>query len=112
MKATAMIFRLSFLVALVIGLGGLFHFLPMTRTMVEVHIVVGLMMLVSIAWLAWETKSAALGVAAVILMAAGALPLVSPADPLTVRLVHLVMIIVAVAVAEMGLGQATRHRLS
>ncbi|MCY0897807.1 MAG: hypothetical protein OWU33_02540 [Firmicutes bacterium] len=112
MKATAMIFRLSFLIALLVGVGGLFHFYTMTHTMIDVHIVAGLMMLVALAWMAWDTKSPVVGIAVLLVLAGGALPLVSPADPLTVRMFHLIIMIVAVALAEMGLAQTLRRRSS
>lgn len=112
MKSTQMIFRLAFLVALVVGLGGLFHFYPVTATLRDVHIVSGLIMLVAIAWLAVETKSPVVMVSAVLVVAGGIIPLVSSADPLNIRIFHIVIMVVAVGLAEIGVARSLRQKVS
>lgn len=107
-----MIFRLAFLVALLVGLGGLFHWYPLSTTLSDVHIVAGLIMLVSIIWLAIETKSAIVVVSAILVVAGGLMPLLSTADPLSIRIFHIVIMIVAIGLAEMGVARAVRHKIS
>ena len=108
MKSTLMIFRLAMLIALLVGLGGLFGFYPMSPLLRDVHIVAGIIVLVAVAWLTFQVKNAVVGIAALLILAGGLLPLLSPADPLSVRIFHLVIMIVAVGLAEMGVGRATR----
>lgn len=112
MKSTQMIFRLAFLVALVVGLGGLFHLFAMNTTVRDVHIVSGLIMLVAIGWLAIETKSPIVIVSALLVVAGGIIPLVSPSDPLSIRIFHIAIMVVAVGLAEMGVGRTVRNKMA
>lgn len=104
-----MILRLAFLVALVVGLGGLFNLYHMTPTLRDVHIVAGLIMLIAIIWLAVEIKNAVLMVAAVLVLAGGLIPLLSTADPLSIRIFHIVIMVVAIGLAEMGVSRSTKQ---
>lgn len=108
MKGTVMIFRLSFLIALLVGLGGLFHVYPLTSTLRDVHILAGLIMWVAVIWMAVETRSPLVMIAAALILAAGLIALVSTAEPLSIRLFHLVIMLVAVGMTEMGVARAVR----
>lgn len=108
MKGTLMIFRLAVAIALLVGLGGLFGLYPMSPVLRDVHIVAGIIVLVSVAWMAFQVKNATVGVAALLVLLGGILPLVSRADSLAMRVFHLVIMIVAVGLAEMGVARASR----
>ncbi len=108
MKSIMMIYRLAFLIALLVGLGRLFHFYPMSTTLRDVHIVAGLIMLVAAVWLAIDTKQTGAWVGALLVLAGGILPLYSKGDPLSVRIFHVAIMVVAVGLAEMAASRATR----
>lgn len=108
MKGTLMIFRLAFLIALLVGLGGLFQFYAMSPTLRDVHIVAGLIMLVAMIWVAIEAKNAVAWVGVLLVVASGILPLISSGDPLSIRIFHIVIMIVAVGLAEMAAARTNR----
>lgn len=103
-----MIFRLAFLIALLVGLGGMFHFYQMTPVLRDVHIVAGIMVFVSVAWLTFQVKNATMAVSALLILAGGIIPLASTADPLSMRIFHLAIMVVAVGLAEMSMGRVKR----
>ncbi|NMP23387.1 hypothetical protein [Sulfobacillus harzensis] len=110
MKGTQMILRLAFVIALLVGLGGLLGFWAMTPVLRDVHIVTGLMVLVSAGWLAFQVKNPTVAVGALLILLGGILPLIMSADSLAVRVFHLVVMIVALGLVEMGVGRALRAR--
>ncbi len=110
MKGTQMIMRLAFVIALLVGLGGLLGFWAMTPVLLDVHIVAGLMVLISAGWLAFQVKNPTVGVGALLVLLSGLLPLILRADSLGVRIFHFVVMIVAVGLVEMGVGRSTRTR--
>lgn len=112
MKGTLSIFRLAFVVALLVGLGGLFHVYPMSRTLIDTHIVAGLIMLVAVVWLAIDTKATLVVVSAILIIASGLIPILSIKDPLTVRIFHIVIMIAAVGLVEMGVARFQRRQIS
>ncbi len=112
MKGTLNIFRLAFFVALVVGLGGLFHLYPMSRTLIDTHIVAGLIMLVTAIWLAIDTKATLVVVAAILIIAGGLIPILSTEDSFTVRIVHIVITLAAIGLVEMGIARFQRRKIS
>lgn len=108
MKGTFMMFRTSVLIALLVGLGGLFHVYPMTPTLIDVHIVAGIIVLVTVSWTAIQVKNAAVGVAAFLILLGGLLPLLPTKNGLNTNIFHLVIMIVAIGLAEMGISRARR----
>lgn len=109
MKQTMMIFRLAFVIALLVGLGGLLGFYPMSPVLMDVHIVAGLIALVSAAWVFVETKNPPAGLGALLILVGGLLALLSPSDTLTVRLFHVIIIIVGIGLVEMGVARSQRN---
>lgn len=112
MKGTLMVFRLAVVIALLVGLGGLFGVYPMSPVLTDVHIVAGIMVLVSVVWLFLQTKTPVLAIAALLVLLGGLLPMVSRADSLGVRMFHVVVMLVAVGLAEMGVGRFNRTHAS
>lgn len=107
-----MIFRLAFLVALVVGLGSLFHLYTVTASLIDVHIVAGFVMLAAIAWLAIDTRSLTVVISGLMVVGAGIMPLLSIHDRLYIRVLHLAIMVVAVGLTEMGVARVRRHRPS
>lgn len=103
-----MVFRLAVVIALLIGLGDLFHFYTMTPVLLDVHIVAGLMVLIAVAWMAWQVKSAVVGLAALLLLLGGLVPLVLHPMTLAIGLFHLLVMLVAIGLAEMGVARSRR----
>ena len=111
MKTTLAIFRLSFLVALFVGIGGLTHLLPLSPTLLDIHIVSGLIMLVSALWLAVETKSVVIIIAVLLIIGGGLVSIMSKADPFAVQVFHMAILIVAYLLAEVGVRESLRTQL-
>ncbi len=111
MKATLAIFRLSFLVSLLVGIGSLVHAFPMSRTLLDVHIVSGLIVFASALWLAVETKSAVIIISVLLIIGGALVSIMSKADPLAVRIFHLTILVVAVLLAEIGVRESMRADL-
>ncbi len=109
MKRNLMIFRVAFLVALVVGLGNLFHVYAMSSTLLDVHIVAGLIMLVALVWIAVETKNAVVVISALLVVASGILALTSTAASLVTDIFHIGLMFVAVALVEVAVGRMTRR---
>ncbi len=108
MKGSLMIFRLAVVIALLVGLGGLFGIYAMTPVLQDVHIVAGIIVLVAVAWLAFQVKNATVAMGALLVLLGGLLPLVVRGDSLGIRIFHLVIMLVAVGLAEMGVARALR----
>ncbi|PSR22202.1 MAG: hypothetical protein C7B45_07455 [Sulfobacillus acidophilus] len=104
-----MIFRVAFLVAFVVGLGNLFHVYTMSATLLDVHIVAGLIMLVALAWIAVETKNAVVVIAGILVIAGGILALTSAAASLLPNLFHVGLMLLAVALVEVAVGRTSRR---
>lgn len=109
MKGNITIFRVAFLVALVVGLGHLFHVYPPSATLTDVHVVAGLIMLVALIWIAVETKNAVVVIAAILVIASGILPFTATAAPWLMAGFHIGLMVVAVILVEVAVSRTT-HR--
>lgn len=101
MKVNRMIFRLAVAIALLIGLGDWFQFYPMSNTLIDVHIVVGIIVLVSGAFVARASRQPLAWVGVLLVLVSGVLALSThPMTPL-MGVIHLVVILVGIGLIEM-----------
>ncbi len=114
MKFTTMLLRTAFLLALVLGLGGLFKIWTETPVLVDAHIIAGLMVLGSMWALAVQAGKVASGAGGP-LWAAGFVVLLGAVIALFMRIsgnlwgiLHLVLMLIAMGMAEMGIARSKR----
>ena len=114
MKFTAMLLRTAFLLALLLGLGDLFKIWAETPVLVDAHIIAGLLVLGSMWTLAVQAGKVAPGAGGP-LWVAGFVVLVGAVIALFMRIsgnlwgiLHLVLMLIAMGMAEMGIARSKR----
>lgn len=113
-KVTQMILRTAFLLALVIGLGGMFGWLPFTPATVDLHIASGIIVAISMAALAANIGrfrrpgAAVLWTGVLLVVAGGFMALYWHIAGNALGLAHLALMLVAMGLAEMGAARAKR----
>ncbi|PSR34774.1 MAG: hypothetical protein C7B46_03425 [Sulfobacillus benefaciens] len=114
MKFTTMLLRTAFLLALLLGLGDLFKIWAETPVLVDAHIIAGLLVLGSMWTLAVQAGKVASGAGGP-LWVAGFVVLVGAVIALFMRIsgnlwgiLHLVLMLIAMGMAEMGIARSKR----
>ncbi|AUW94191.1 hypothetical protein [Sulfobacillus sp. hq2] len=113
-KITQMILRLAFLVALIIGLGGMFGWFALNRATVDLHIVSGIIVLGAMITVASSIGKArkpgagALWTGAVLVAVGGLMGLTLHIRGNALGIVHLLLMLVAMGLAEMGASRAKK----
>jgi hypothetical protein len=109
-KRNLMILRTAFLIALVVGAGGLFHVYAMTPIVRDVHIVAGIIVFAVALWLATSVKKPLAWVAVVVLFVFGLWPLVFRVTAPWIWL-HIAAMVIAVGLLERVFRQAQPQKL-
>ncbi|MDA8194011.1 MAG: hypothetical protein M0Z53_08445 [Thermaerobacter sp.] len=97
-----MLMRTSFLFALVLGLGDMFGWFPMTKLLLVVHIVFGLEVLVAAALIAAVSRQPAAWIGVGVIVVAGVSSVFLVSSNITLGLSHLASMVIAVGLVEMA----------
>lgn len=106
---TQMTLRTAFLLALLLGLGDLFGWLPTGPVTVDLHIVAGIIVLAAMLGLAVATRCPVAYAAAALVAAGGALGLAVAIQGTALGLVHLGVMVVAIGMTEMAAARFKRR---
>lgn len=107
---TVTILRVSFLVALVAGLGDLFHWFPAGRTVVDLHIGAGIVLFAAVVGLYSAVKSRPAFISLVFVVIGGLVGLIIPGHGLGLGVLHLFIMLIAIGLAEMAGSQHKKKR--
>lgn len=115
LKINVMIMRVAFLIAFLLGLGNLFSVFRLTGTTLDVHIVCGIIVAV-VMWFLAITLSrnkqqgrGALWAAAILIVLGGLVGLFGSIKSNALGIAHLIIMLLAMVIAEMGTTQAKRQ---
>lgn len=115
MKFGTMFLRTAFLLALLLGLGDLFNIWSPTPILIDAHIIAGLLVLGSMWTLAWQAGKIAPGasgplwVASFVVLLGAVIALFMRISGNLLGILHLVLMLVAMGMAEMGIARSKRR---
>ncbi len=113
-----MFLRTAFLLALLLGLGDMFGLWPATRLLVDAHIIAGLLFLGSVWALATKVNKTAPGAAGplwaalFVILVGAVIALFMKISGNLLGILHLVLMLLAMGMAEMGIARAKRRAAS
>lgn len=114
LKFNVMIMRIAFLIAFLLGLGSLFNVFHFTATTLDVHIAAGIIVAIVMWFLAItlsRTKqrgSGAMWAAAILIVIGGFIGLFFSVKSNALGITHMVIMIIAMGLAEMGSSLAKK----
>lgn len=113
-----MFYRTAFMLALLLGIGDMFGFWPSTRLLVDTHIIAGLLFLGSVWVLATKVSkttpraSGPLWAALFMILVGAVIALFMNISGNLLGILHLVLMLIAMGMVEMGVARAKRRAAS